>query len=50
MSGLLQRPPRLTVNTTSTSGLMAKPKLADDEIVKAMLAALHTYRSGERSE
>ena len=50
MSGLLQRPPRLTVNTTSTSGLMAIPKLADDEIVKAMLAALHTYRSGERSE
>jgi hypothetical protein len=49
MSGLLQRPPRLTVNTTSTSGLMAKPKLADDETVKAMLAALHTYRSGERS-
>ena len=53
MSGLLQRPPRLTVNTTSTSGLMAKPKLADDdddETVKAMLAALSTYRSGEGHE
>jgi hypothetical protein len=50
MSSLLQRPPRLTVNTTSTAGLMAKPKDEDDETVKAMLAVLHTYRSGERSE
>ena len=50
MSGLLQRPPRLTVNTTSTSGLMAKPKDEDDETVKAMLAALSTYRSGEGHE
>jgi len=50
MSGLLQRPNRLTVNTTSTSGLMAKPKPADDGTIKAMLAALAIYRSGERHE
>lgn len=31
-------------------GLMAKPKHEDDETVKAMLAALATYRSGERHE
>ena len=50
MSGLLNRPAQSVAKAANTTGLMAKPKLSDDETVKAMLAALHTYRSGERSE
>ena len=52
MNGLLKRPAQITVNVIGASGLMAnpKPKLADDETVKAMLAALAIYRSGERHE
>ena len=50
MSGLLKRPAQSVSKAANTTGLMVKPKLADDETVKAMLAALHTYRSGEHSE
>ena len=50
MSGLLKRPAQSVSKAANTTGLMAKPKLADDEIVKTMLAALAIYRSGERHE
>ena len=50
MSGLLKRPAQSVAKTANPKGLMAKPKLGDDETVKAMLAALATYRSGERHE
>jgi hypothetical protein len=50
MSGLFKRPAQSVAKTANTQGLMAKAKLADDEIVKTMLAALAIYRSGERSE
>lgn len=50
MSGLLKRPAQSVSKEANTKGLMAKAKHEDDETVKAMLAALHTYRSGERSE
>ena len=50
MSGLLKRPAQSVSKAANTTGLMAKPKLANDEIVKTMLAALAIYDSGERSE
>ena len=50
MSGLLQRPAQSVAKTANAQGLMAKPKLGDDETVKAILAALATYRSGERHD
>ena len=50
MSGLVKRPAQSVAKAANTTGLMAKPKLADDETAKAMLAALHAYRPGERSE
>jgi hypothetical protein len=50
MSGLLKRPAQSVAKTANTKGLMAKPKPAYDNTVKAMLAALSTYRSGEGHE
>ena len=50
MNGLLKRPAQSVAKAANTKGLMAKPKLADDDTVKAMLAALATYRSGESHE
>ena len=50
MSGLLKRPAQSVAKTANTKGLMAKSKHEDDGTVKAMLAALDTYRSGERHE
>ena len=50
MSGLLKRPAQSVAKAANTKGLMAKSKPADDDTVKAMLAALAIYRSGERHE
>ena len=50
MSGLLKRPAQSVAKTANTKGLMAKAKHEDDDTVKTMLAALATYRSGERNE
>ena len=52
MSGLLKRPAQSVAKTANAQGLMAnpKPKHENDGTVKAMLAALATYRSGERHE
>ena len=50
MNGLLKRPAQFVAKAANTNGLMAKPKPADDDTVKAMLAALAIYRSGERHE
>ena len=50
MSGLLKRPAQSVSKEANTKGLMAKAKHEDDDTVKAMLAALATYRSGGRSE
>ena len=50
MSGLLKRSAQSVANTANAQGLMAKSKHEDDDTVKAMLAALATYRSGERHD
>ena len=52
MSGLLKSPAQSVSKAANAQGLMAnpKPKPADDDTVKAMLAALAIYRSGERHE
>ena len=50
MSGLLKRPAQSVAKAANTKGLMTKSKHEDDETVKAMLAALAIYRSGERHE
>ena len=50
MSGLLKRPAQSVAKAANTNGLMAKAKHEDDETVKAMLAALSTYRSGKGHE
>ena len=50
MSGLLKRPAQSVAKTANTKGLMTKPKPAYDNTVKALLAALATYRSGERHD
>ena len=50
MSGVLKRPAQSVSNAANAQGLMAKAKHEDDDTVKTMLAALATYRSGERNE
>ena len=50
MSGLLKRPAQSVSKAANTKGLMTTPKPAYDNTVKALLAALATYRSGERHE
>jgi len=50
MRGLLKRPAQSVAKTANAQGLMAKAKHEDDDTVKAMLAALATYQSGERHE
>ena len=50
VSGLLRRPAQYTADTTNTSGLMAKPKTKDDEIVEALLKALAEFNSGKCRE
>ena len=52
MSGLLKSPAQSVSKAANAQGLMAnpKPKHEDDDTVKTMLAALATYRSGERHE
>ena len=50
MNGLLKRPAQSVAKAANTKGLMAKSKHEDDDTVKAMLAALAMYRSGERHD
>ena len=50
MNGLLKHPAQTVAKSANAKGLMAKPKPADDDTVKTMLAALATYRSGERHD
>ena len=50
MSGLLQRPAKSVAKSANPKDLMTKSKHEDDDTVKAMLAALATYRSGESHE
>ena len=50
MNGLLKRLAQTVSKAANPKGLMAKSKHEGDDTVKAMLAALATYRSGERHE